>query len=132
MCPDQGGAKMREKTQQLRVGNKWMDPQYIATNRRVKHPLSSSKLPKPAYNPTRIPNGRTSASTKCELKETEGDVKREQPIEPQTSHVKPIFTRMCAKKASMKSWITIRIRQLWEPRRPPPILLKLPPFPKKL
>jgi hypothetical protein len=123
--------KWQERTQQPRVGKKWTKHQYTTANRRVKHPLLLSNLPKPAYNPTRIPNGRTSISTKWELKETEGDVKREQAIKPQTSHAKPIFTRMCAKKASMKSWIIFRIRQLWEPRRPPPILLKVPPTPKK-
>jgi hypothetical protein len=87
-------------------------------------------LPKPAYDPTRISNGKTSIRTK-EQKEIEGDVKREQAIKPETSHAIPIFTRICAKKVSMKSWIIFRIRQMWEPRRPPPIFLKLPPCPQK-
>jgi hypothetical protein len=118
---------MRERTWRQRVSNRWTDHQYTTTNRRVKHPLLLSKFPKPAYNPTRIPNGRTSIRTKWEQKEIEGDVKKEQAIKPQTSHAKPIFTRICAKKASMKSWIIFRIRQMWEPKRPLPILLKLPP-----
>ncbi len=122
---------MRERTQRPRVGKKWTNNQYTITNRRVMHPLLLSKLPNPAYDPTRIPNGRTSISTKCELKKTGGDVKSEQAIKPQTSHAKLIFTRISAKKASMKSWIIFRKRQLWEPRRPPPILIKVPPFPKK-
>jgi hypothetical protein len=69
----------------------------------VKHLLLLSKLPKPAYNPTIIPNIITSVRTKWEQKEIQGDVKREQAIKPQTSHTKPIFTRISAKKASMKS-----------------------------
>ncbi len=123
---------MRERTQRQRVGNRWTDHQYTTTNRRVKHLLLLSKLPKPAYNPTRIPNGGKSVRTKWEQKEIEGDAKREQAIKPQTSHAKPIFTRICARKASMKSWIIFRIRRMWEPRRPPPILLKLPPCPKSI
>ncbi len=99
---------MREKTQRLRVGNKWTNHQYTATNRRVKHPLLLSKLPKSAYNPTRIPNLRTSVRTKWEQKKIEGDVKREQAIRPKTSHVKPIFTRICARKVRIKKWIFFR------------------------
>jgi hypothetical protein len=60
----------------------------------VKHPLLLSKLPKPANNPTRISNGKTSVRTKWEQKEIEGDVKREQAIKPQTSSAKPIYTRI--------------------------------------
>jgi hypothetical protein len=68
---------MRERTRQQREGNRWTDHQYTTTNRRAKHPLLLSKLPKPAYNPTRIPNGRTSVRTKWEQKEIKGDVKRD-------------------------------------------------------
>ncbi len=102
------------------------------TNRRVKLPLLLSKLPKPAYEPTTMTNGRTSVSAKCEPREREGGDKREHTISPQTTQSQPVDTMRFAKKMSVKSWIIFRRRRSWEPRRPPPILLKLPPFTKML
>jgi hypothetical protein len=111
-CPDQGGARIRERYWFPCTGKSFVNHQYVTINKREKYPLLLSISPRPTRKPTRITIGRRIMRPKLPLVESKTGVdKREHDIKPQTNHIEPVFARRFAMMARKQSWIISEKRQ---------------------
>jgi hypothetical protein len=105
-CPDQGGARIRERNLFPSTGKSFVNHQYVTINKREKYQLLLSISPRPRRKPTRITIVRRIMRPKLPLVESKTGVdKREHDIKPQTNHVKPVLARKFAMTARKQSWI---------------------------
>ncbi len=111
-CPDQGGARIRERNWFPSTGKSFVNHQCVTINKREKYPLLLSISPRPKRKPTRIIIRRRIMRPKLPLVESKMGVdKREHDIKCQTNHIKPILARRFAMRARKQSWIISEKRQ---------------------